>query len=510
MAEADLTALCFAGFTLDMAARALVDVEGREVPLRRSEYELLRAFLAAPGRALSRDHLLDAVAGRSSEPFDRSVDVLVGRLRRKIEPEPGKPRLIVTVPGVGYRFAVRPRPASAESAMPSAPVAEAVPPLSPERRQLTILHCGLCGPALLAARRDPEDLQQLLVAFHQRVKPVITQAGGTVDRLLSDDVLAFFGYPQADEHQAERAIRAALNVIEIASPIDGGQLGRLQVRVGVATGLAVVSGESAAAGQLTVLGEAAQLAAELASRAEPNSVLISASLRHLVGELFELRASAPIVMEGAGEPVEAWQVVAEAGLESRFEALRGAAPAPLVGREEELELLLRRWAQAKAGSGRVVLISGEPGIGKSRLVRALQDAIAGQPHTELRLFGSPHHQDSALHPFIAQLERAAGFARDDTAEARLAKLDAVLARSNATDEAVALIAELLSIPTDQRERVQQMTPQARRERTLAALLAQLPGLAARYPVLMIYEDLHWIDPTSRELLDRIIDLAGHL
>ncbi|MBV8614595.1 MAG: winged helix-turn-helix transcriptional regulator, partial [Acetobacteraceae bacterium] len=167
MAEADVTALCFAGFTLDMAARTLVDAEGREVLLRRSEDELLRAFLAAPGRALSRDHLLDAVASRHAEPFDRSVDVLVGRLRRKVEPEPGRPRLIVTVPGVGYRFAARPRPVSAENATPA--VAEPAPsPASPERRQLTVLRCGLCGPAVLAARRDPEDLQRLLVAFHAR------------------------------------------------------------------------------------------------------------------------------------------------------------------------------------------------------------------------------------------------------------------------------------------------------------------------------------------------------
>ena len=197
MAEADVTALQFAGFTLDTAARALVDASGREVALRRSEFELLRAFVAAPGRALSRDHLLDAVASRHAEPFDRSVDVLVGRLRRKIEPEPGEPRLIVTVPGVGYRFAARPQPLSAESATtPAAPVQAPVAP--PERRQLTILRCGLCGPALLAARRDPEDLQRLLVAFHARCAAIVQGAGGTVDRLLSDGIVAYFGYPRAD------------------------------------------------------------------------------------------------------------------------------------------------------------------------------------------------------------------------------------------------------------------------------------------------------------------------
>jgi len=512
MAEAEPTALQFAGFTLDPGARTLVDAAGREVPLRRSEYELLRAFLAAPGCALSRDHLLDAVAGRHAEPFDRSIDVLVGRLRRKIESEASEPRLIVTVPGVGYRFAARPQPVSAGN--PAAPVAEPTPspapPASPERRQLTVAHCGLSGPALLAARRDPEDLHRLLAAFHERAKSTITEAGGTVDWPPGDGLVAYFGYPQADEHQAERAVRAVLGLIETASRIDTGPLGRLQVRVGVASGLAVVGGEPGASGQPTALGEAAHLAAGLASRAEPDVVLIAADTRRLVGELFELRPCGSVGMEAAGEPVEAWRVVAEAGLESRFEALRGAASSLLVGREEELALLMRRWAQAKGGNGRVVLVSGEPGIGKSRLTRALRDAIAEEPHVELRLFGSPHHQDSALYPHIAQLGRAAGFARDDTDETKLAKLDAVLAQSDATDEAVALIAELLSIQTDQRERIQQISPQARRERTLAALLAQLPGLVMRKPVLLIYDDLHWIDPTSRELLDRIIERLERL
>ncbi|MBV8949138.1 MAG: winged helix-turn-helix domain-containing protein, partial [Solirubrobacterales bacterium] len=209
-----------------------MDASGREVALRRSEFELVRAFVAASGRALSRDHLLDAVAGRRSEPFDRSVDVLVGRLRQKIELNPKEPRLIVTVPGVGYRLAARPQPVSAgDAATPAAPVQAPVAP--PERRQLTILRCGLCGPALASARRDPEDLQHLLRVFREHSEPVITEAGGTVDRLLGVGLLAYFGYPQADEHQAERAVRAALRLVATTERIDTGQLGRLQIRVGV-------------------------------------------------------------------------------------------------------------------------------------------------------------------------------------------------------------------------------------------------------------------------------------
>ncbi|MBV8613556.1 MAG: winged helix-turn-helix domain-containing protein, partial [Acetobacteraceae bacterium] len=209
MTDANPPPLRFEGFTLDPAARTLMDAEGRDVPLRRSEYDLLRAFLAAPGRVLSRDHLLNAVAGRNSEPFDRSVDVLVGRLRRKIEPEPGKPRLIVTVPGVGYRFAVKPRAVSAESdATPVAePTASAAPPPSPERRQVSVLFCDLVGSTALAARLDPEDLREVLAAYQRRAAEVVGRWSGHVANHMGDGVLAYFGYPRAHEDDAERAVR---------------------------------------------------------------------------------------------------------------------------------------------------------------------------------------------------------------------------------------------------------------------------------------------------------------
>ena len=502
-AEPPEPVLRFGEFRLDFAGHSLTDQAGRDVPLTRFEFILLREFVQHPGRVLSRDHLLTVLAGRDAESYDRSVDMLMVRLRRKIEPNPKRPSLIITVPGSGYKFAAKVTRETAAAPQPS-------PPVMPERRQLTVMHCALAGPAFAVARRDPEDLQRLLTVFHEHCAAGITQAGGAVDRLLNDGLLAYFGYPQADEHQAERAVRIALRLVETAGRIDTAQLGELQVQIGVATGLAVVGGQTSAPGQPGPLGETASIAAGLASRAGGDSVLISASSRRLVGKLFELRACEPVVVEGLGEPIEVWQVVAEAATESRFEALRGAALAPLVGREEELELLLRRWNQAEASTGKVVLITGEPGIGKSRITRAVQDAILGKPHIELRFFCSPHHQDSALHPFIAQLQHAAGFTRGDTDEVKLAKLDAVLAQSNATDEALALIAELLSIPTDQRERIQQMSPQARRERTLVALLAQFTELAARQPVLLTYEDIHWIDPTSRELLDRTIERMERL
>jgi len=407
MATEDLTPLQFEGFTLDLAAHTLVDAGSRDVALRRSEYELLRAFLAAPGRALSRDHLLDAVAGRRSEPFDRSIDMLVGRLRRKIEPEPGKPRLIVTVPGVGYRFAGRLQPVSAESrALPVAPVPTA--PASPELRRLTIVQCGLCGPALGVARRDPEDLQRLLVAFHTRCAAIIRSMGGTVAGRFGETVPAYFGYPETHEDAAERAIWAALRLVEATGAIDTGHSGALHARVGIGTGLVLVGDLlGAGAGEPAIVGEAPNLAAGLLAGAAPGTVLIGATTRRLVGDIFQYREHAPIALEGSADPLLAWEVTG-AGVDSRFEALRGRDVAELVGRDEELSYLLRRWAQAKAGTGRVVLITGEPGIGKSRLVRAVQERLH-RAREEAENWGSrPPDGDR---PFLDRLNLATGQAR---------------------------------------------------------------------------------------------------
>ena len=501
MATADLTPLQFESFTLDLAARTLVDASGHEVALRRSEFELLRAFLAAPGRALSRGHLLDAVAGRHAEPFDRSVDVLVGRLRRKIESDPSEPRLIVTVPGVGYRFAVKPQPVSTESVdRPGAPTS--TPSASPERRQVTVLRCGLCGPALASARHDPEDLQRLLVGFHTRCAAIIQCAGGTVAKRLEEAVLAYFGYPETHEDAAEQAIRAALHLIEAAGALASGPL---QARVGIATGLVLVGDLlGAGTGEPAVLGEAPDLAARLLADAEPGTVLISAATRRLVGEIFQCCDHAPIALDGVADPVPTWRVMGE-GVASRFEALRGPDITEMVGREGELSLLLRRWEHAKAGAGRAVLVMGEPGIGKSRLIRAVQERLEGEGVVRPRYFCSPHHRDHALYPVIARLERAAGFGCDDNAETKFAKLRALLAKSDASDEAIALVAALLSIPAGGQYRLPEMSPQKLREKTLAALLGLFCGLAARGPTLVLFEDLHWADPTTLELLTRMVE-----
>jgi AAA ATPase domain/Adenylate and Guanylate cyclase catalytic domain len=324
---------------------------------------------------------------------------------------------------------------------------------------------------------------------------------------MGDGVLIYFGYPQAHEDDAERAVRAGLAVIEAVGRLPARE--DLRVRLGIATGLAVVGdliGEGAAQ-ERGVVGETPNLAARLQALAMPNTLVIGEATRRQIGGLFDLADLGPQALAGFAEPQPAWRVLGESGMLSRFEALR-SGETPLVGREEEVELLTRRWQQAKSGEGRVVLISGEPGIGKSRLTVALSEHIGSEPQTRLRYFCSPHHQDSALYPFIAQLERAAGFARDDTAEVKLGKLRALLAPGARDDGDIALLSELLSLPSSAADL--NLSPQRKREKLFEAVLIQLEAEARHRPVLMVFEDAHWIDPTSRELLDLTVDRVRRL
>ncbi len=381
-----------------------------------------------------------------------------------------------------------------------------------ERRQLTVMFCDLVSSTALSARLDPEDLRAVIGAYHRCVAKVIGRGGGFVAKYMGDGVLAYFGYPRADEHDAERAVRTALKLVEKVAGLDTAAGVPLQARIGIATGLVVVGdligqGEAQERG---VVGETPNLAARLQASAEPGTVVIAPSTRRLTGGLFEYKDLGAVELRGLGAPVMAAQVVRGSAAESRFEALHGRDLTPLVGREEELALLQRRWQQAKAGEGRVVVLIGEPGIGKSRLAQAMLQHLAGEPHTRLRYFCSPHHQASALHPFITQLEHAAGFSREDMPEARPAKLEALLARSNAGAEEIGFIAALLSIPTGDKYPLPDLTPQRRKEKTLEALLAQLTRLAARQPVLMLFEDAHWVDPTSLELLTLTVARASQL
>ena len=322
---------------------------------------------------------------------------------------------------------------------------------------------------------------------------------------MGDGVLVYFGYPQAHEHDEERAVRAGLELIAAVSVLK--THAALQTRVGIATGLVVVGDliGSGASQEQAIVGETPNLAARLQGVAEPNSVVIAESTRKLVGNLFELEDLGARDLKGIAGPVRAWAALRPSSVESRFEALHTGGLTELVGREEELELLVRRWSKAKSGEGQVVLLSGEPGIGKSRLTAALMERLATEPHTRLRYFCSPQHTDSAFFPIIGQMERAAEFAHDDTVQAKLDKLDALLAQSSTSHQDAALFAEMLSIPNDGRYPTLELTPQQRRQKTLEALTAQLEALSRSNPVLMIFEDAHWTDPTSLEVLGRMAD-----
>jgi predicted ATPase/class 3 adenylate cyclase len=389
-------------------------------------------------------------------------------------------------------------------------VAQTAPPAaqdSAERRQLTVMFCDLVGSTALSARLDPEDLRGIISAYHRCCTELIERNGGFVAKYMGDGVLAYFGYPHAHEHDAERAIRAALALIDVVPKLETAAGIPLQVRIGIATGVVVVGdliGEGASQEQ-AVVGETPNLAARLQTLAEPGAVMIAATTRRLTGGLFEYRDLGHVALKGFAERVPAWHVLGVSSTPSRFEALHATAT-PLVGRDAEMDLLMRLWSQAKRGDGRVALITGEPGIGKSRIAQTVVERLSSEPHIHLRYFCSPYHQDSALYPSITQLEQAAGFQRGDTNEQRLDKLEAVLAQgTNDLRGAVPLLGGLLSIPTGYRYVPLNLTPQKRKEKTLLALLAQVEGLAARQPVLVTWEDVHWSDPTTRESLDLLID-----
>ena len=338
-----------------------------------------------------------------------------------------------------------------------------------ERRQLTIMFCDLAGSTALSTRLDPEDLREVISAYHRCCADLIVKTGGFIARYVGDGVLVYFGYPQALEHDAERAVRAGLSLVEAVPKLETAARVALQVRVGIATGLVVVGDliGTGMVGEHEVVGETPNLAARLQARAEPGTVVISSSTRGLTGGLFDYRDLGAAALKGFAETVPAWQVLGASAAESRFEALR-ASTTPLVNRVEEIDLLLRRWERAKAGEGSVVLISGDPGIGKSRIAETVIERLSGEPHTRLREFCSPHHQDIALYPSLTQLERAAGFRREDTDDQRLTKLEAVLAiAADDLGEAVPLLASLLSIPTGDRYPALDISPQSRKARNVA-------------------------------------------
>ena len=375
------------------------------------------------------------------------------------------------------------------------------------------MFCDLVGSTSLSARLDPEDMRDLIAVYRKCVIEAVAQFDGFIAQYLGDGVLVYFGYPQAHEDDAERAVKAGLAAVAAVNHIKGPDPAQLKARVGIATGLVVVGEQmgSASSEERVAIGQTPNLAARLQGVAAPGAVVISASTRRLVGRIFDCQSLGAIEIKGLPQAMEAWQVRGEMAGLTRFEALHAGALSPLVGRQEEAELLRRRWERAKAGEGRVVLLSGEPGIGKSRITESLLASLEGEPHVRQRYYCSAHHTHSALHPFIAQLERAAGFEPGNGGGERLDKIEALLKPTlGNVPQDLALIAELLAVPKDERYPVLEVSPQQKREMTFAALLNQLRGVASQSPALIVFEDAHWIDPTSLDLLDRIVACVADL
>ncbi len=413
----------------------------------------------------------------------------------------------IGVQAVGHRRKIL----DAISLLPAQPPARQVQSL-PERRHLTLMFVDLVGSTDISRRLDPEELRDLMRAYQNTVAGEIVRLDGHVAKFFGDGVLAYFGWPRAREDAAERAVRAGLRVakaVEAMSP-DSGHL--LETRIGIATGLVVVGdllGEGAAKEE-NVSGETPNLAARLQQVAEPGAVVIAESTRRLIGDLFELEGLSSFTLKGFSEPVRAWRVVGEGSAESRFEALHGARMTPLVGRDEELHLMLSRWRLAEGRAGQVVLISGEPGIGKSRLTMALREKLQIHPIKVVTYACSPQHTNSALFPFISQIERAARFASDDASEKRLARLETLLSEEDASPGSLPLFADLLGVTNPTSSAGPDLSPQQRKALLFRAFMARFERITARGPVLIVLEDAHWLDPTSRELFDQIVSRLHEL
>jgi class 3 adenylate cyclase/tetratricopeptide (TPR) repeat protein len=402
------------------------------------------------------------------------------------------------------------------TAQPRAPRRREARAAEAERRQLTVMFCDLVGSTALSARLDPEDLRDLIRAYQERCTAIIVRFEGFVGHYVGDGILAYFGYPQAHEDDPQRAVRAGLEIVEAvqALSLEMAQPGiDLAVRVGIHTGVVVAGdiGSGELRDEMAIVGETPNIAARLQAMAEPATVVIGSNTRRLVEGLFVVDELGPQAVRGIPDPVLVYRVREASDTPSRFEAAAVRGLTPLVGRDEEVQLLLSRWQRAKEGEGQVVLLSGEAGIGKSRIVQTLREALADERHVSVRLFCSPFYAKSSLQPFLDQLERGAGLQRHDPPELKLDKLDALLAQASGRPaEATAILAPLMSIPTGTRYPVLDLTPQQHKARAFDVFAEQLTGLAARLPVLMSIEDVHWVDPSSTELLFRLIERCQHL
>jgi class 3 adenylate cyclase/predicted ATPase len=509
--------VCFAGLVLDLDARTLARDTGEAITLTRGEFALLRAFVARPDRVLSRDALLDAVAKRTLEnPFDRSIDVLVGRLRKKIEVDPKRPRLVVTVPGEGYRFVgLRFKPpqiaeladadgAAKRVATPNAgraseearPAAEAAS-RAVERRHITALAAELVW-AEGDPPNDPEDLRVVIDTFRRLAADALGRYGGAIGETRGREITAYFGHLQAQENDAERAVRAALAIQRALSETNannpGGRAPQLSARIGLESGPVVVEAAR------EVFGEALNVAARVQAMAEPGAVMVTARVQRQVAGLFVAEDRGAHALKDALEPTTLFRVVRASG--SRRFAARVLTP--LVGREEELDLLCRRWERAVKGEGQLALVVGEPGIGKSRLVEEFRLRLGETPHTFVEWSSSQLLQNTSLHP-IAEWGRQRFGGAETPADRRLADLEDTLRLIGLDpNEYAPLIAPLVDIPLPE-ERAAKFAPEEFRRRQFAALVAWFLAGARSQPAALAFEDLHWADPTSLDLMQNLAE-----
>jgi DNA-binding response OmpR family regulator/class 3 adenylate cyclase/predicted ATPase len=505
-------ALRIEGCRINLPGRTFVHADGREVALTRAESALLIVFVRNPGRVLSRDQLSQAIAGHGEELYGRSIDMHVGRLRRKIEPDPKAPRFIITVSGAGYKFAAGPRTVEENREAPVAiqpgeqleAAAERargprlnLPHSGSERRHLTVLSCELVGSMAPAIDVDPEDLAGVVHRFKDACAGAIANMGGSVAAFTGHEVLALFGYPRAYEDDAERAVHAGLDLAAKMEEFVWPSGKPLQVRIGIATGLVVVADDD-------VVGEPSTVAPRLRSRAPAGSILVDASTRKLLGRGFICDDPGSYELAGISEKVTACLVAGRRFIANRFSSTRGPRLTQFVGRQHELQQLLTLWDRAKADQGQVALLCGEAGIGKSRVCEVFLERINAKPHTTIRYQCALHHANSPLYPIIEQIQHAAHIKRGDAPDVKLEKLRVALSESGAATPAdMRSFSALLSIPTGEPP-APGLTPQQQKDLTIAALIRHISGFARDRPLVVELADAHWADSSTLELFSRII------